>query len=210
MGPVGHNIMYVPSILLAPITASINAALRLDPDSLDRVTAMAGKCIAIELQGLGLQIFIEPTTNGLLLKTSYHLPPTVTLSGTPFNLLRMLTTPADSSPLLAGDVRIHGDIELSRQLKTLIQELDLDWEELLSRYLGDILAYQIGKGIRDFKCWSEQAIETLSRDLAEYLREEAQLLPDRSKITAFLDAVDHLRADLDRLEARIQRLQRRP
>jgi ubiquinone biosynthesis protein UbiJ len=59
----------VPSFLLAFIAASINAALRLDPDSLDRIAAMSGKYIAVELQGLNLQVFVEPTANGILLDT---------------------------------------------------------------------------------------------------------------------------------------------
>jgi ubiquinone biosynthesis protein UbiJ len=171
---------------------------------------MSGKCIAVELQGLNLQVFIEPTANGILLDTSCDLPPAATLSGTPLGLLRMATTSVNSSLLFTGDVQIRGDIELGRQIKTLIQELDLDWEELISHYIGDILAHQIGNGMRGFKTWSRQAIKVLSQDLAEYLREEAQLLPDHSEIAAFLDRVDHLRADLNRLEARIQRLHQRP
>jgi ubiquinone biosynthesis protein UbiJ len=200
----------VPSILLAPIAASINAALRLDPDSLERVAAMSGKCIAVELRILNLQVFVEPTSNGILLNTFCSLPPTATLSGTPFGLLRMAAAPADSSLLSTGDVQIHGDIELGRRIKILIQELDLDWEELLSRYIGDILAHQLGNGIRSFKAWSRHAIETLGQDLAEYLHEEIQLLPNHSEVAAFLDTVDRLRADLNRLEIRIQRLHRRP
>jgi ubiquinone biosynthesis protein UbiJ len=202
--------MYVPSILLAPIAASINAILRMDPNSMGRVAAMSGKCIAVELQGLNLQVFVKPTVNGILLDTSSDFPPTATLSGTLFGLLRMATTQADSSSLLfTGDVQIHGDIELGRQIKTLIQELDLDWEELLSHYIGDILAHQLGNGMRSFKAWEQHAIRALGQDLAEYLHEEAQLLPDHSEVTDFLNTVDHLRADLNRLEARVQRLHRR-
>jgi ubiquinone biosynthesis protein UbiJ len=201
----------VPSILLAPIAASINAILRTDPNSIKRLTAMSGECIAIELHGLNLQVFVKPTANGISLGTSSDLPPTATLSGTPLNLLRMATTQADSSGLLfTGDVQIHGDIELGRQIKTLIQELDLDWEELLSPYISDILAHQLGNGIRSFKTWGQHAIRALGQDLAEYLHEEAQLLPDHSEVTNFLNTVDHLRADLNRLEARIQRLHQQP
>lgn len=210
LGPIGHHTVYVPSILLAPVEASINASLRLDPDSLARVAALSGRCIAVELRGLDLQIFVEPTADGILLDTSSDLPPTATLSGTPLGLLRMAAAPADSSLLLAGEVQIHGDIELGRQLRTLLQNLDLDWEELLSRYTGDILAHQIGNGVRGLMTWSRQATGALSQDLAEYLREETRLLPDRGEVATFLDAIDSLRADSERLEARVQRLQQQP
>jgi ubiquinone biosynthesis protein UbiJ len=47
----------------------------------------------------------------------------------------------------------------------------------------------------------------LQLSLSEYLREEAQLLPDKIQIEDYMQAVDRLRADCDRLEARIKRLQ---
>jgi ubiquinone biosynthesis accessory factor UbiJ len=47
----------------------------------------------------------------------------------------------------------------------------------------------------------------LQQNLAEYLREEARLLPDKSQIKDYLTDIDKLRADFDRLEARISRLQ---
>lgn len=200
--------MYLPSILLAPIEASINASLRLDPDTLAQVAAISGQCIAVELGGLDLQIFIEPTANGILLATSSDSPPVATLSGTPLSLLRMAIAPTNSSPLFTGEVQIQGDIELGRKLRTLLQGLDLEWEELLSHYTGDLLAHQIGNRIRGFKGWSRRAASTLGQDFAEYLREEIQLLPDRAKVATFLDETDRLRADSGRLEARIQRLQR--
>lgn len=200
--------MYVPSIVLASIETAVNAALRLDPDSLARVAALSGTCIAVELRGLNSQIYIKPVTNAILLDTSSDLPPDTTLSGTPISLLRMMATPSDSRLLASGDVQLHGDIELGRRFKALIQNLDIDWEELLSRYTGDILAHPIGNAIRGFKTWSQQATKSLGQNIAEYLREESRILPNRGEVAIFLDSVDQLRADLDRLEARIQRLHR--
>lgn len=200
--------MYVPSIVLASIETAVNAALRLDPDSLARVAALSGTCIAVELRGLNSQFYIKPVTNAILLDTSSDLPPDTTLSGTPISLLRMMATPSDSRLLASGDVQLHGDIELGRRFKALIQNLDIDWEELLSRYTGDILAHPIGNAIRGFKTWSQQATKSLGQNIAEYLREESRILPNRGEVAIFLDSVDQLRADLDRLEARIQRLHR--
>jgi ubiquinone biosynthesis protein UbiJ len=45
-------------------------------------------------------------------------------------------------------------------------------------------------------------------NVAEYLKEEALILPDQSQVNAFLSDVDTLRADAERLEARIARLKK--
>lgn len=202
--------MYVPSILLAPIEATVNTALRLDPDSLDRVAAMSGTCIAIELRDLGLQIYAKPTANGISLDISCDPPPDITLSSTLAGLLWMMAAPGDYSLFASGDAQLSGNVELGQDLKALIQGLDPDWEELLSRYAGDILARPVGNSLRSLKAWNQQATRSLGQDLAEYLREEIRLLPNGGEVAVFLDSVDQLRAHSDRLEARIQRLCQQP
>jgi ubiquinone biosynthesis protein UbiJ len=45
-------------------------------------------------------------------------------------------------------------------------------------------------------------------NVSDYLKEESLILPDQSQVNNFLSAVDTLRADTDRLEARIARLKK--
>jgi len=86
----------------------------------------------------------------------------------------------------------------------LLKRADLDWEELLSRYTGDVIAHQIGNLARSLTRWSKDAGARLGQDLAEYLLFESALLPPRLEVETFLDAVDQLRNDVDRLAARLQ------
>ena len=87
-----------------------------------------------------------------------------------------------------------------------LASFNVDWEELLSGYLGDVAAHQLGNGGRAAAQWLAETRATLERDIAEYLRNEAELLPERWQIRQFLAAVDELRSDIDRLDARIKRL----
>jgi ubiquinone biosynthesis protein UbiJ len=43
-------------------------------------------------------------------------------------------------------------------------------------------------------------------DLSEYLQEESRIVPAKPEIEAFMDGVDILRSDVDRLHARVERL----
>ena len=83
---------------------------------------------------------------------------------------------------------------------------DIDWEELLSSYLGDPISHQLGNVSRGAKRWGRQAGDTLTQDLAEYLTEEGRFTPRRGELDAFVTAVDGLREDADRLEQRVRRL----
>ena len=44
----------------------------------------------------------------------------------------------------------------------------------------------------------------------EYLQEESRLTPADAEVRHYLDAVDTLRLDTDRLEARLKRLEQNP
>jgi ubiquinone biosynthesis protein UbiJ len=91
--------------------------------------------------------------------------------------------------------------------RRLYLNLDLDWEEPLARLFGDPLGHELGRAARAAFAWHRQALKTFGLNTAEYLQEEARLLPVRDEVEAFLNGVDGVRADVDRLAARLQRLQ---
>ncbi|QKK10535.1 MAG: hypothetical protein HND59_01850 [Pseudomonadota bacterium] len=61
----------------------------------------------------------------------------------------------------------------------------------------------------EFFDWSGQTLLTFARDFAGYMKSDAELLAEREAVANFLDAVDTLRSDVDRLAARVKRLQDR-
>ncbi len=103
-------------------------------------------------------------------------------------------------------MEIRGDTDTGQAFQDILSEVDLDWEEPLSRLTGDVIAHQAGKLVHEGRQFIRQACGTLEQDLSEYLQEEARLLPARIEVHYFLDEVDRLRSDTDRLTARVARL----
>ncbi len=91
-------------------------------------------------------------------------------------------------------------------LRTVLVRIDIDWEEVLSHYLGDSISHQLGNVSRGMARWGRQVGDTLTQDLAEYLTEEKRLIPHRDELDGFVTAVDELRENADRLEQRARRL----
>jgi ubiquinone biosynthesis protein UbiJ len=83
-----------------------------------------------------------------------------------------------------------------------------DLEELLARAVGDVPAHQIGHFTRLALRWSRGAARTTLTNIAEYLAHERRDLVPRNEGEQFLRAVDALREDVDRLEARLDLLMR--
>jgi ubiquinone biosynthesis protein UbiJ len=186
------------------LETALNGYLRLDPDTQAKLTALSGKAIRLELSAPTLNIYLVPGPGGVRVLDTFEGAVDASIRASPLALLRL------SRGDLAAEREIHlqGDVHTVRTLRRLLREIDIDWEEQLSKLIGDIPAHQIGSLFRAVAGWNRQALDKFRLDTAEYLQYERRELPPRHAVEQFLDAVDRLRADTDRLEARIERLQR--
>jgi len=188
------------------IESVLNEALKLDPESLDKIAALEGKVIALEISGLGVTLYLMPTADGVQLHSVLEGDADVLIKGGPLGLARMGLSRHPAS-LFGEGVEIEGDVDLGRKVQKIIDDLDIDWEEPLSHLLGDVAAHQLGNLFRGAAQWAKKSGETFSEDLVEYLQEESRDLVVRSELDQFLDNVDTLRVDVERLEQRVRRLQ---
>ena len=192
----------------AGLESALNTALRLDPVAIKKLDRFSGKIIAIELQGLALTLYLLPGADGISLMSQYDGEPDTVLSGTPMAMVKMALGPDASKVLFAGEVTIRGDVETGQGFKRLLDELDIDWEEQLARYTGDITAHKLGKLFRATAAWGQQTLRILGQDATEYFQQEGQDLPIPAAVRLFMHQVDELRDDAARLESRVARLRR--
>ena len=188
------------------LETALNTALRLDPEAFRKLDRFNDKVIAIELQGLELSLYLLPGAGGISLMSQYDAEPDTVLSGTPLAMAKMALGPDASKVLFAGEVTIRGDVETGQGFKRLLDELDIDWEEQLARYTGDIAAHKLAELVRATTAWGQQALGILGQDTSEYFQQEGQDLPVPAAVQQFMHEVDELRDDTARLEARLSRL----
>lgn len=190
------------------IETAINAILVLDPETCDRLAAMHGRVIRVVLSGTGIQFDFIPGHDGRVnLLAGAEGDPDATLHGKPIDLLRASDEAEGHAELFAGRVQIEGDVSLAQHFSEALAGLDIDWEEQLSRLVGDIAAHEIGEAARAIRRHADRTGQSARSNLSEYLTEEARLLPHRFEAEAFLADVDTLRDDAARLEARIALLE---
>jgi ubiquinone biosynthesis protein UbiJ len=201
--------MSVSAALSATFEALLNQAILLDPETPARLAPMHGKVIRLDLLGLGASLYLIPNPNGIQVLNNFEGEADCTLYGSPFDLMRMRGSKQSADQLFKGSVEIKGDSALAQAFGTLLADLDIDWEEQLSRITGDVAAHEIGKLVKSALNWGRSVNRTTEQNLQEYLQEELRLLPAPFEISAFLDEVDRLRDDAERLEARLQRLKQR-
>ena len=193
----------------AALESALNRYLRLDPDATRRLAALHGKVVGLEVLGAGLRLYLVPDeAGGLQVLPPSDAPPDCWLRGTPLDLARSGDLRAGAGQIFEGRVRIEGDTGLAQRFGTILADLDIDWEEQLSRLTGDVVAHEVGRAARAAVRYAGRSRETVEQNVREYLQEEARVLPTRFEVQELLDAVDVLRDDVERLGARIERLQR--
>ncbi len=95
-------------------------------------------------------------------------------------------------------VHIAGNIHVAQLLQQSFDNLDIDWEEEISKYTGDVIAHQ---GMRILKNIHATEIPNM---LQEYIQEEIKLLPTKVEVADFLTEIDHMRNRVERLQRRIE------
>lgn len=199
--------MSAPTWFAAAVEAACNGALALDPEVRARLGALTDKVIAVELLGVNIRLYFFPHAQGVQVSSQYAGAPDTLLRGAPLSLLRLALSDAPSDALFAGGAELRGDTATGQAFQAILRALHLDWEELLARVAGDAVAHQAGRAARAASAQARHTARTLEDDVREYLIEEAGLLVDRDEVAGFLDAVDTLRGDADRLAARLRRME---
>jgi ubiquinone biosynthesis protein UbiJ len=195
-------------MLTATLENVLNRGLPRSPRAQQLCAELAGRRVAVAIAGSPRQVLVEST--GLSLKLSAveaGVAADATISGGPFSLLA-LSGAAPEAVLQRGDVRIDGDAELAQKFRELALLLRPDLEDELSLVVGDVPAHQLGRFARAAFGWTRKAAATTVRNAAEYLAHERRDLVPRSEAEQFLQGVDTLREDVDRLAVRIDLLTR--
>ena len=197
-----------PSVLasfLFPLSSAVSAFLRLDPETLARLGELQGRVVRLVFLDLKTSLYLLPTQAGLQLRDQHAGEADVTLSG---NLPAFARLGLGTQPGLffSGTLIIDGDVQLGQRVQRVLQGVTIDWEEQLSRVLGDVAAHGIGNLVRDFHTWQRRTLNTFGENLSEYLQEERRDLPPRHRVDDYMRGVDELRADCDRLTRRVARL----
>jgi ubiquinone biosynthesis accessory factor UbiJ len=197
----GAAAMRLPAAWYSWFENAVNGYLALDPEFPPRLDALHGKTLRLEITGMNLDLYIGIDQRRVTLRQHHAGPADAEVRGAPLGLLNLLHGGDPMALVREGRIELRGDVQLARDFKKVLDTLDIDWEEKLSRGIGDWPARRIGILASGFDQWRRRSGESLHRSMGEYLQEETRLLPGRIEIENFVFEVDSLREGADRLEA---------
>ena len=195
--------------LEAALSVAVSHLLRTNSDTAARLVALEGSVIEVALRDSARSAYALPGAHGVTLKRRHEGVVAVKVSGRVADFLAYARASRRGDSLGAGRIEIAGDLAIAQQVQALLAELSIDWEELLSRTIGDVPAHQVGRAARALFALGKQALAKFERDTADYLKHESRMVVSRLELEQFGRAVFSLADDIERLEARIKRARER-
>ena len=189
------------------LAKAINQGANASPAVREVLDQFEAKSIRFELTDFNYQFVLRVENQTVLIDSESDIPEDVVVQTTLPVLVKLLAR-GKLDPTILQEVKIVGDAHLIQQFYQIFTNLEFDWEDELSKRIGDIPARQAGNLFRWGKVQASEFSETLRERTREALVDEHYLVPDHRRIETFLNDVDSLQANIDRLEKRVERLER--
>ncbi len=201
--------MQLSDSMLAPLQAALDSLVAARLRSRDQVAAFAGRVIAVRVTELDLTLYMCAEGERLVLRAEHAAQVDATLAGSLPAFIGALAKPGHTLP---DGITVVGDATLIRDLRALLAGLEFDWEDRLSRALGngragDAIAHGLGEMARRTGRAVGYAGDRLLKDVAEYLREETRQVVSKQEVAGFVDGVDAMRDDVERFAARMAQVE---
>ena len=198
--------MSIAELACAGLEEALNQYIALDPKAAEQLAQLHGRVIALEIAGPEIRLFLVPGPGRLQVMHLHEGEPDCLLRGSPLALARLGSAKEKAGELFGGQIEISGDTELGRRFGEILGALEIDWEEELACHTGDFIAHDIVSGARFLAEQGRRSLDNLGQHVKEYAQSEGQLLPTQKEVQLFLSKIDTLRDDMERLQARFDRL----
>jgi ubiquinone biosynthesis protein UbiJ len=191
---------------LSFIESELNRCIGESTAARELLARLDGTSFAVHVEGLGVTGVLHADGERLRLDSDATAA-TATLSATPFDLLRLLRADGVSG-VKRTRAALSGDLDVAERYARMLKLARPDLEEEVAKWLGDVPAHALGEIARGIGGWLERTGTALRMNTAEYLQEESRAVPAPPEAQAFYSDVERLRDDVERLAARLARLER--
>ena len=185
-----------------------------DPDLPDLLDECEGRRLALVVRGTDRILEAEVQGGALRVLPPRRLAPDeraagadLVLAGSVPDFLRFLSgIRRDPLPEATfGRLEVNGADDARAEFVELLRRVDPDYEALLARAVGGMAAHVLSRTTFGRLFQARQTAARFVDDLAEYLEEEARLVPDPSSRMRFAAGVQALVEKVAELEERLDR-----
>lgn len=182
------------------LTRLINHLITQNQWARGELLPFSGKTVQFNMSPANVNLTILEDGGLAIAGETFHADASIYLS--PSLALRLLAKDGNAM----SQVRIEGDTELAKTLAKVLQNVKWDYEEDLSKVIGDISANKLSAFAKNTAHEVKQQTVNFAEMAAEYWQEENPLIAKKRHVEDFVQKVDVLRDDVERLEKRLTKL----
>ncbi|MCZ4337274.1 SCP2 domain-containing protein [Shewanella colwelliana] len=192
-------------LISAGLETALKQATNQSPDTYSKLHSLHGKVLCIQLTQLRWPLYLLFAKE---IQVFSHYEGDVTTQVTAdLTTLYKLTEGANLTELIKQDqLKLEGDLNLLQTFSHFMQQMEFDFAEPLSRYIGDAPTHILSQGAKQLKQDLLQVIFKSRDHLGQLTTEEYRLAPHKIEFIHFGDRIEQLAADTDALSQRIERL----
>lgn len=197
----------LPSPALGAAEIALNRYIGQDAAALARARRLTGRSLTVCFSDFGLAVTFIAEGHGMQVVGLPEGESDVRLTGRSSAFGRVLFSGRGHGIAGAG-LRIEGDIGVAQQFADLFSEVDFNLGDLIDARLGPVPAYFVERGLKSASALFSRLRAEVPEQAAEYLREESRDVIGGWEHERFTDEVTTLRDDVERMAARIRRLEK--
>lgn len=161
----------------------------------------AGKTLHINFKDLNMDLFLIIHPEKIHVHSVFPDTPDTIVSGSIFDFIKQLNSEA-----LSNDISVEGDVDLAHDIMRLFKYMDFNWEEYSAFFVGDLPTHHLSNFVRRCKNAVSRISSRSIEDAVDFIQEEQRFLPTKEQVEDFCEDIQELRNNIDRLEARLNRL----
>jgi len=193
-------------MLLTLFELASNKTLEHDPKTQARLEKLQGKTMVLHIKSVNQSLCVAPRPEGLEFSNTVPEQVDVTLKATISAMAKITRDGIENAELEPGELEIIGDPIIGQRFALVMSELDIDWHSLIAEHVGEGPAQLITSAASQAKDFAKSSQTQLKSWVNHLITQEMDIVVSKDEVEEFLDNVDTLRADADRLIARVKRL----
>lgn len=200
--------MPLDNLVCGLLETAVNKLHRLDSSAQQRRNMLAGVIVGVRVKELNKPLYFIISRQQIDILAKYD-GPTDCFIRLNISALNKLHNNHQLTQLIKSEqLEVEGDIKLVQQFAQLLTDMNIDWEELLSAKVGDLLAHKFCYHSKQCRQSLLLQLKKIEKQSAEFITEELKLAPGGLQVAYFCEQVSQLEKQCLQLDARItQRLQ---
>lgn len=201
--------MPAAQLATAAIERTLNHLLKLDEQARARLRPLNGKRLKVTIKELPWPLLFHFSERidvlaqqGDTLYSDCHLELSL------MTLEKLQDASQITRLIKHNELLLDGDLNVAQNFSQLVQSIDIDWEEQLSRYTGDVLAHSLFSQSKRLLASVANTLDNTTKIISDALIEEKKWMAHPIAVEDFCADVDKVTSQAARLEARLSQLEK--